>query len=118
MNVFTFEGRLANAPTLSHHGKTTVCRFRLLRNQYAGKDDTGEARERTVIAINFTAFNGLAEHIHKHFLEGDQMMLTARVENNEFEKDGQTQYSYNFIADDVAFGAPGARKREMLETRG
>lgn len=113
MNSHHFEGRLASAPTLTRHGNTTVCRIRLLRSQYAGKDDAGESTERTV-GINFTAFGGLAEHISKHFMEGDQAIVTSRVEDNAFEKDGQTHYSYNFIVQEINFGAPGSRKREQL----
>lgn len=113
MNSHHYEGRMASAPTLTRHGDRIVCRFRLLRSQYAGRDEAGDSTERTV-GINFTAFGGLAEHIHKHFMEGDQAIVTSRVEDNSFEKDGQTHYTYNFFVKEISFGAPGSRKREHL----
>lgn len=115
MNNFNYVGRLAAAPTLQRHGETAVTRLRLLRNEYAGKDkNTNENLERTV-GINFTAFGRKAEAISEHCREGDQLIVSGRIEDNSFEKDGTTHYTYNFIIDDFEFGAPGSAKREQLE---
>ncbi|SFF31678.1 single-stranded DNA-binding protein [Paracidovorax wautersii] len=115
MNIFSFSGRLAAAPNLQRHGDTTVCRFRLLRNEYAGKDKQSNANMERTVGINFTAFGRKAESISEHCREGDQLIVAARVEDNSFEKDGVTHYSYNFIIDEFEFGAPGALKRQQLE---
>ena len=117
MNHFHFNGRLAKAVTLSGQGDRAVAKFTLIRNQYAGKDEDGDAVEKTV-AVQFTAFRAKGEAIAKNFLKGDQMCVVARVENNNYiDKDNIEHYDFNFVVDDFDFGAPGAEKRAELATR-
>lgn len=117
MNHFHFSGRHAKAVTLTGHGDKAVAKFTLIRNQYAGKDEeSGESLERTV-AVQFTAFRKKAEAIAKNFFKGDQMVVVARVENNNYEKDGVEHFGFNFVVDDFDFGAPGEEKRAELAAR-
>lgn len=110
----TFTGRVAKAPSITGSDTRAVCRFTLMENEYAGKDkESGEARERTV-ALPFTAFGPRAQAIAKNALKGDQLIVSYRVENNVYEKDGETVYGYNFVVEDFSFGAPGKEKREQL----
>ena len=109
-----FVGNLAKTPTLTGAGDRAVARVTLITNEYAGKDqDTGESRERSV-AIQFTAFRGKAEAIANNALKGDQLIVDFRIENNEYDKDGETVYGFNFILEDFQFGAPGKEKREQF----
>lgn len=111
-NIFT--GRLAKAPTLTGSDNRAVCRFTLMENEYAGKDkETGDARERTV-ALPLTAFGSRAQAVAKNALKGDQLIVEYRVENNQYDKDGETVYGFNFVVEDFSFGAPGKEKREQL----
>jgi len=108
---YPFVGRVAAAPTTQGTGDKTVTKFTLIKNEYAGKDgQTGEAKERTV-SIQFTAFRGKAEAIAKNVNKGDQLIVSFRIENNRYEKDGEEIFGYNFIVDDFEFGAPGAISR-------
>jgi len=117
MNHFHFTGRVAKAVTLSGQGDRAVAKFTLIRNQYAGKDEGGDAIER-MVAIQFTAFRKKAEAIAKNFFKGDQMIVAARVENNNYtDKDGADHYDFAFIVDDFEFGAPGEEKRAELAAR-
>ncbi|HET9641857.1 MAG TPA: single-stranded DNA-binding protein [Burkholderiaceae bacterium] len=117
MNHFHFEGRLAKAPAVSGSSDRAYCKFTLIRNEYAGKDDeSGQTFEREV-AIQFTAFRRKAEAIAKHCRKGDQLLVTARVENNNYEKDGQPHYGLSFLVEDFSFGAPGGIKRDELARR-
>jgi single-strand DNA-binding protein len=118
INYFHFDGRLAKAPPLSGSGDRAICKFTLIQNAYAGKDDaTGEKREK-VVAISFTAFRGKAEAIAKHCHKGDQLIVTARIDNNNWtDDDGGEHYDYNFVVDEFSFGAPGEEKRALLESR-
>jgi single-strand DNA-binding protein len=117
MNNFNFEGRLAKAPAVSGSGDKAYTKFTLIRNEYAGRDDgSGEPLEREV-AIQFTAFRKKAETIAKHCRKGDQLIVSARVENNNYEKDGEVHYSLAFIIEDFVFGAPGEVKRNELAKR-
>ena len=115
-NILHFSGRLAAAPELAGNGDKARCKFRLIANEYAGKDDGGAVKERTV-ALPFTAFRAKAEAIAKHARKGDQLIVTARIENNNFEHQGEERFDYNFIVDDFEFGAPGAESREVLASR-
>ena len=117
MNHFHFTGRMAKAVTLSGQGDRAVAKFTLIRNQYAGKDEGGEALEKPV-AVQFTAFRKKGEAIAKNFFKGDQMVVVARVENNNYtDKDGVDQYDFSFVVDDFDFGAPGEEKRAELAAR-
>lgn len=116
MQSNVFGGKLAKAATVSGTGSKAVTRFTLITNEYAGKDsNTQESRERTV-AIQFTAFGVKAETIARTCFKGDQLYVNYRVENNNYEKDGETVYSYNFVVESFDYGAPGREKREHLAT--
>ncbi len=118
MQKNVFVGNLARPATVTGAGDRAVARFTLIANEYAGKDkDTGQARERAV-AIQFTAFRQKAEAIAKNALKGDQLIVDYRVENNDYEKDGETIYGYNFIIEDFSFGAPGKEKRDQFSRAG
>jgi len=114
MQKNVFVGNLAKSATLTGAGDRAVAKFTLMANEYAGKDrESGEVRERSV-AIQFTAFRAKAETIVKNAMKGDQLIVDYWVENNDYEKDGETVYAHNFIVEDFQFGAPGKAKREQF----
>jgi single-strand DNA-binding protein len=118
MNLFAYDGRLAKAPELTRPNGAAVCRFTLIRNEYRGVDaGTGSKRDERKVAIPFTAFDAQAEAIAKHAMQGDQLLVRARVENNVYEKDGADVHGYNFVVQEFDFGAPGPQKREQLNDR-
>lgn len=117
MQANTFVGKLAKAAAISGSGTKAVTRFTLLSNEYAGKDsDTQESRER-VVSIQFTAFGAKGETIARTCFKGDQLVISYRVENNNYEKAGEQIYSYNFVVEGFEYGAPGREKREHLANR-
>ena len=113
MNKLFFTGRAAATPELKTYSDTKVTRLRLIRNEYAGKDDDGNRKERQV-SIPFTAFAGIAETLAKNVTTGDQLVVVATIRNNNFEKDGEERYDYNFEVVEFEYGAPGAEKRKKL----
>ena len=108
-NVFV--GNLAKSPSISGTGDKAVGKFILISNEYAGKDKSGEAQER-LVSLQFTIFRARAEALAEHAKKGDQLIVDFRIENNNYEKDGDTIYDLNFIVEDFSFGAPGKEKRE------
>jgi single-strand DNA-binding protein len=89
----------------------------LVGNDYAGKDEQGNARE-AVTSLWFVAFESLGETIAKNARKGDQLILQAQIRaNNWIDKEGEKQYDYSFIVQDFKFGAPGKVKREELALR-
>jgi single-strand DNA-binding protein len=117
MNLLAYDGRLAKAPVLTRPNGATVCRFTLIRNEYRGVDASGEKRDERKVAIPFTAFDAQAEAIAKHAMQGDQLIVRGRIENNTYEKDGAEVHGFNFVVQEFDFGAPGPQKREQLAER-
>jgi len=119
MNSFsvTAVGNLAKNPELTVKGDTTYTRFCLVGNDYAGKDEQGNARE-AVTSLWFVAFEGLGETIAKNARKGDQLILQAQIRSNNWtDKEGERQYDYSFVVQSFRFGAPGRAKREELARR-
>src|SRR5271166_4415342 len=119
MNSFsvTAVGNLAKNPELAVKGDTTYTRLCLVGNDYAGKDDQGNARE-VATSLWFVAFEALGEAIAKNARKGDQLILQAQIRaNNWTDKDGEKQYDYSYVIQNFRFGAPGRAKREQLACR-
>lgn len=114
MNIIVFSGRLADTPKLETHGETKLARFRLIRNEYAGKNADGSRKERQV-SVPFTAFRHLAELLAKNALVGDQITVRGAIRNNNYTTgEGDERYDYNFDVEEIEFGAPGQEKRKRL----
>ena len=118
MNRLFFTGRVAAAPVLANHGDSKVTKFTLISNEYADHDEgSGEAKERQV-RIQFTAFGSRGEAIARNVLKGDQLIVEAKLSNNDFtDGEGIERYGYNFTVDNFDFGAPGELKRAQLARR-
>ncbi len=119
MNSFNLiaVGNLAKDPEFAVKGDTGYTRFCLVGNDYAGKDEHGNARE-AVTSIWFTAFENLGEAIAKNARKGDQLIVQAQLRaNNWTDRDGEKQYDHSFIVQSFRFGAPGRAKREELAAR-
>ena len=119
MNSFTITavGNLAKDPELASKGDTTYTRVCLVGNDYAGKDEHGNARE-AVTSLWFVAFESLGEAIAKNARKGDQLILQAQIRaNNWTDKEGEKRYDYSFVVQNFRFGAPGRAKREELAAR-
>jgi single-strand DNA-binding protein len=119
MNSFTVTavGNLAKDPEPAVKGDTSYTKFCLVGNDYAGKDEQGNARE-TVNTLWFVAFEGLGETIAKNVRKGDQLILQAQIRSNNWtDKEGEKQYDHSFVVQTFRFGAPGRIKREELAAR-
>lgn len=119
MNSFTLTaiGNLSKNPELTVKGDRTYAKFCLIGNDYAGKDEEGEARE-IATTIWFTAFGPLGETIARTARKGDQLIVEAQVRaDNWTDKDGVRHYDYSFVVQGFRFGAPGKVKREERAAR-
>jgi len=119
MNSFTVTavGNLAKDPELAYKGDTTYTRICLVGNDYAGKDEQGNAREEAT-SLWFVAFESLGEVIAKNARKGDQLILQAQIRaNNWTDKEGEKHYDHSYVIQNFRFGAPGKAKREELARR-
>ena len=114
MNSFHFAGRLADGAELKQTAGGPVAKFRLIRNEYAGKDEKDDAKER-IVAIPFVVFGARAEALSDHTRKGDQVIVRARIANNRYTSEGTEHFDYNFIVEEWEFGAPGSIKRAELD---
>jgi len=110
-------GNLAKSPELESKASGSFTRFCLIGNDFAGRDDDGEARELTT-SLWLVAFGATAEAIAKHARRGDQLIVHAGIRANNWTNDqGEKQYDYSFVVDGFKFGAPGRLKREEFDER-
>jgi single-strand DNA-binding protein len=119
MNSFTVTaiGNLAKNPELMVKGETSYTRFCLIGNDYAGKDEHGNARE-AATSLWFVAFEALGEAIANNARKGDQLIVQAQIRaNNWTDREGEKQYDHSFVVQTFKFGAPGKIKREELAGR-
>ena len=117
MNSFTLAaiGNLAKNPDFIEKDGIGYTRFCLIGNDYAGKDDSGSARE-IATSLYFVAFGALGEAIARNARKGDQLILDARIRaNNWTDNEGEKHYDYSFVVQGFRFGAPGKTKREELD---
>jgi single-strand DNA-binding protein len=111
MNSFkvTAIGRIGKALELMSSGNTNYVRFPVIANDFAGKD-----REQTTTTVYFTAFGTIAEALANNARVGDQLILEAKMESNNYNDGNQQRYGYSFIVEGFQFGAPGKESREIL----
>jgi single-strand DNA-binding protein len=108
-------GNLARNPEVVTKAEKTLTRFCLVGNDFAGRDDEGNARE-AVTSVWFTAFNGAGEAIAKYARKGDQLIVEAHVRANIWtDKQGEKQYDHSYIVDGFRFGQKGRVSREEQE---
>jgi single-strand DNA-binding protein len=120
MNSFDLRaiGNLSSDPDVAVKGATTYTRFCLVGNDYAGRDEQGNARE-VVTSLWFVAFDGLGESIARSARKGDQLIVDAKVRSDNWtDNEGVQHFDHSFIAESFRFGAPGRVKREELAKRG
>jgi single-stranded DNA-binding protein len=116
MNSFTVTaiGNVATDLQVEGEGKNRRVKIPLIGNDYAGSDAQGEPRE-IATTVYFTAFGSLADTLTKNVRKGDQLMMTARMQANNYTSNGEKVYSYNFVVEGFRFGRPGRATREELE---
>jgi single-strand DNA-binding protein len=119
MNSFTVTavGNLAKDPESAVKGDTSYTKICLVGNDYAGKDEDGNARE-AVTSLYLVAFDSLGEVIAKNARKGDQLIVQAQIRDNTWtDKEGEKQYAHSFVIQSFRFGAPGKIKREEMAAR-
>ncbi len=108
----TFVGNLASAPEITGVGDKLVCKFTLISNEYIGKDPNTNERKTRDTLIRFVGFGKIASRLEKMLMVGDQIIVDYKISNNNYERDGQTVYGFNFTVNNFDIGAPGKARRE------
>lgn len=116
-NRFSFDGKVAAAPELRRHGDVSVCKFTLIRNEYAGTDGASGEKQTRKVAVPFAAFGGMAETLAAKLLTGDQLIVEASIRNNHYNDGERDIYGYDFEIQNFDFGAPGPASRERFAAK-
>lgn len=114
MNIVTLIGNLTKAPELSYSNnaeQTAVCKFTLAVNR-AYQNDKADF-------IRVIAFGKRAETCDKYLDKGRKVAVIGRIQTGSYQnKDGQTIYTTDVIADNVEFlGGSSEQNERPTQTR-
>lgn len=102
MNKVILMGNLTRDPEIRYsqgENSLAIARFSLAINRRFSRQ--GEA---DVDFFNCTAFGKTAEFVEKYFKQGSRMLLSGRVQNDNYtNKNGEKVYSVQIIAEDIEF---------------
>ena len=103
MNKVCLVGRLVRDPEVRYsagENATAICRFSVAVDRRFKR----EGDEQTADFINIVSFGKTAEFIQKYFTKGQRIGLAGRIQTGKFtNKDGQTVYTTDVIAEEVEF---------------
>lgn len=109
MNLVVLRGRLTNAVELRYtQSQKAVASFSLAVDRDFAQ--TGENREADF--FNCVAWGKTAEFIQKYFDKGDMALVSGRMQNRSYEKDGQKRTVTEVIVDRVNF-CGGKKDKEV-----
>ena len=101
MNKVILMGNLTRDPEISYSQSSNlaIARFSIAVNRRFARDG-----EDNTDFFNCTAFGKTAEFVEKYFHKGSRMLLSGRVENDNYtNKNGEKVYSVRIIAEDIEF---------------
>lgn len=104
MNKITLTGRLTEEPKVTYSaGTEPVARalFNFAVPDMSMKKD-GEGNYPTDF-FRCACWGKLAEIVEKHCGKGTKLLLSGRLKNNNYEKDGQKVYSNEIVIDSLEF---------------
>lgn len=102
MNKVILMGNLTRDPEIRYsqgENSLAIARFSIAVNRrFSRQGDTDTD------FFNCTAFGKQAEFVEKYFKQGSRMLLTGRVQNDNYtNKNGEKVYSVQIIAEEVEF---------------
>jgi single-strand DNA-binding protein len=99
LNQCQFIGRLGKDPELRYMPNgDAVANFSIACGSKWKDKQSGEQQERTEW-IRVTAFKKLAEIIGEYLKKGSQVYVSGKMRTRTYEKEGQTHYATEIIAD-------------------
>jgi single-strand DNA-binding protein len=96
-------GRLGKDPDLSYtQSGTARCRFSMATSESYKDNQTGERKEKTTWH-NVVVWGNQAENVDKYLHKGSLVSVEGKIDNRSYEKDGQTRYITEIVAQRVVF---------------
>lgn len=104
MNKITLTGRLTEEPKVTYSaGAEPVAQASFsfaVPDMYMKRDEEGNY---PTDFFRCTCWNKLAEIVEKHCNKGTKLLISGRLKNNNYEKDGQKVYSNEIVIDSLEF---------------
>lgn len=114
MNQVILIGRLTKKPELRYSStgnQTAVARFTLAVDRPYTKD-----KERSADFIGIVVFGKVAENCERYLDKGRQVAVHGRIQTGSFkDKDGNTRYTTDVVADQVEFLGSGENRSSQPE---
>lgn len=101
MNKVILMGNLTRDPEIRYAQNTNmaIARFSLAVNRRYAKEGETDSD-----FFNLTAFGKQAEFVEKYFSKGSRMLVTGRVQNDNYtNKNGEKVYSVQIITEEIEF---------------
>lgn len=116
MNKVILMGRLTRDPEIRYSqgdNSMAIARFSLAVDRRFKRD--GEA---TADFFNCTAFGKQAEFVEKYLKQGSKILVTGRVENNNYtDKNGNKVYSVQIMIEEMEFAESKAASGKSNQAR-
>lgn len=104
MNKITLTGRLTEEPKVTYSaGAEPVARASFnfaVPDMFMKRDEDGNY---PTDFFRCTCWGKLAEIVEKHCNKGTKLLISGRLKNNNYEKDGQKVYSNEIVIDSLEF---------------
>ena len=81
-------------------GRVTKATLVAISNSMRG---SGDAREYQATAIQWTLWGPQAENAAAYLGRGSHVNVVGRLSNNNYVKDGETVYGWDFVVDEIDF---------------
>ncbi len=112
LNRATLIGNVTRDAELKYTGKgTAVLTFSIATNRSMQNED-GSYKDLPTFH-NIVCWSKTAERVAKNIAKGKKVYVEGRIENRSYEKDGQTRYISEVVADNVIVfdrgGSPGGQ---------
>lgn len=95
INIIVLSGRLTKDPEIKKGNNKTYGRFTLAVNRPFKKDETD--------FVNCVAFSKTAELIGEYCRKGHRLSIVGRLQQNNYEINGEKRTSYDVIVDSMEF---------------
>ena len=103
VNKAIIVGRLGRDPEIRYSQQgTAVVNFSIATSEEWHDKASGEKKEKTQWH-RIVAFGKLAEVCGKFLAKGRQVYIEGRIQTSSYEKDGQTHYATDIVANTVQF---------------
>lgn len=107
-NLFQLIGNLTR-DTVVHHKENSIRAVFDLAVNRVWRNSAGEKQEQTDFFL-IKSFGVTAENAGKYLGKGSKIFVQGRIEPTVYEKDGETKYGFDFIAEEIQYldtKAPG-----------